>query len=133
MRGDRTQLHPATKVFLALRIRVNGELDSLGTALPLARGLLGFGSSREGGRLVTIAFHSLEDRIVKQFIARESRDCVCPPRLPECRCDHRATLAPLTRRAVRPSEAEVERNPRARSAVLRAARRTAETDAEARP
>ena len=130
---DRTQLHPATKVFLALRIRVNGELDSLGTALPLARGLLGFGSSREGGRLVTIAFHSLEDRIVKQFIARESRDCVCPPRLPECRCDHRATLAPLTRRAVRPSEAEVERNPRARSAVLRAARRTAETDAEARP
>ena len=130
---DRTQLHPATKVFLALRIRVNGELDSLGTALPLARGLLGFGSSREGGRLVTIAFHSLEDRIVKQFIARESRDCVCPPRLPECRCDHRATLAPLTRRAVRPSEAEVERNPRARSAVLRAARRTAETEAEARP
>lgn len=130
---DRTQLHPATKVFLALRIRVNGELDSLGTALPLARGLLGFGSSREGGRLVTIAFHSLEDRIVKQFIARESRDCVCPPRLPECRCDHRATLARLTRRAVRPSEAEVERNPRARSAVLRAARRTAETEAEARP
>ncbi len=123
---DRTQQHPATKVFLALRIRVNGELDSLGTALPLARSLLGFGPSRQGGRLVTIAFHSLEDRIVKQYFGRESRDCICPPVLPECRCDHRATLTLLTRRAVRPGEEEVGRNPRARSAVLRAAQRKAE-------
>ena len=123
---DRTQRHPATKVFLALRIRVNSELDSLGTALPLARSLLGFGSSREGGRLVVIAFHSLEDRIVKQFLARESRDCLCPPELPACRCDHRATLTTLARRAVRPREDEIARNPRARSAVLRAARRKAE-------
>ena len=120
---DRTQLHPATKVFLALRLRVNSELDSLGTALPLARSLLGFGPSRRGGRLVTIAFHSLEDRIVKQFFGRESRDCLCPPVLPECRCDHQATLALVTRRAVRPGEDEVARNPRARSAVLRAAER----------
>ena len=123
---DRTQQHPATKVFLALRIRVNSELDSLGTALPLARSLLGFGPSRQGGRLVTIAFHSLEDRIVKQYFGRESRDCICPPVLPECRCDHRATLTLLTRRAVRPAEEEVGRNPRARSAVLRAAQRKAE-------
>ena len=124
---DRTQQHPATKVFLALRIRVNSELDSLGTALPLARSLLGFGSSRESGRLITIAFHSLEDRIVKQYFGRESRDCLCPPVLPECRCDHRATLTLLTRRAIRPGEAEVARNPRARSGVLRAAQRKSET------
>ena len=123
---DRTQQHPATKVFLALRIRVNGELDSLDTALPLARSLLGFGPSREGGRLITIAFHSLEDRIVKQYLGRESRDCLCPPVLPECRCDHRATLTLLTRRAVRPSDEEVARNPRSRSAVLRAAQRKPE-------
>lgn len=121
---DRTKKHPATKVFLALRIRVNGELDSLRTALPLARGLLGFGSSRPGGRLAVIAFHSLEDRIVKRFLERESRDCLCPPELPACRCGHRATLARLTKRAVRPAEREIERNPRARSAVLRAAQRT---------
>ncbi|MXY88357.1 MAG: 16S rRNA (cytosine(1402)-N(4))-methyltransferase, partial [Dehalococcoidia bacterium] len=123
---DRTQQHPATKVFLALRLRVNGELDSLDTALPLARSLLGFGSSRESGRLVTIAFHSREDRIVKQFFGRESRDCICPPVLPECRCDHRATLRVLTRRAVRPKNEEVDRNPRSRSAVLRAAERKSE-------
>ncbi|MBH76789.1 MAG: 16S rRNA (cytosine(1402)-N(4))-methyltransferase [Dehalococcoidia bacterium] len=122
---DRTQQHPATKVFLALRIRVNGELDSLSTALPLARSLLGFGPSHQGGRMVTIAFHSLEDRIVKQFFGRESRDCLCPPVLPECRCDHRATLSLLTRRAVRPSDNEVARNPRSRSGVLRAAQRKA--------
>ena len=126
---DRPQLHPATKVFLALRLRVNSELDSLGTALPLARSLLGFGPSRRGGRLVTIAFHSLEDRIVKQFFGRESRDCICPPVLPECRCDHQATLTLVTRRAVRPGEDEVARNPRARSAVLRAAERRAEAAA----
>ena len=124
---DRPRQHPATKVFLALRLRVNGELDSLHTALPLARSLLGFGSAREGGRFVTITFHSLEDRVVKRFFERESRDCLCPPTLPECRCDHRATLTRLTRRGVRPGEREIARNPRARSAVLRAATRKGET------
>ena len=119
---DRTQKHPATKVFLALRIRVNDELDSLHAALPLARSLLGFGASRPGGRLVVIAFHSLEDRIVKRFLEHESRDCICPPALPECRCDHRATLRRLTR-GVRPSDPEIASNSRARSAVLRAAER----------
>ncbi len=120
---DRTRQHPATRVFLALRLRVNGELDSLHTVLPLARSLLGFGSAREGGRLVTITFHSLEDRTVKQFFERESRDCLCPTVLPECRCDHRATLTRITRHGVRPGEREIARNPRARSARLRAAMR----------
>ena len=120
----RTQIHPATKVFLALRIRVNGELDSLDSGLPQAHSLLGPGTGHDdGGKLVVISFHSLEDRIVKQYIRREAVDCLCPPGLPVCRCGHVATLRDLTRRAVRPSEAEVASNPRARSAVLRAAER----------
>lgn len=119
---DRNQKHPATKVFLALRIRVNGELDSLEHGLPLARDLLGFGNT-DGGRLVVISFHSLEDRIVKRFLRREASGCICPPELPVCRCGHRATLKLLTRRGVRPSDEELAANPRARSAVLRAASR----------
>lgn len=122
----RNQIHPATRVFLALRIRVNGELDSLDAALPQAHSLLGFGNlDHEGGRLVVISFHSLEDRIVKQYIRREATDCLCPPQLPVCICGHKATLRDLTRRAVRPGDDEVARNPRARSAVLRAAQRVA--------
>lgn len=121
---SRTHIHPATQVFLALRIRVNGELDSLDAALPQAHSLLGFGPGRpHGGRLTVISFHSLEDRIVKQYIRRESTDCLCPPSLPVCRCGHRATLRDLTRRAIRPGDDEVAVNPRARSAVLRAAER----------
>ena len=116
--GRRANLktHPATRTFQALRIAVNQELDSLAAALPQAHGLLGFGS-----RLVVLSYHSLEDRIVKEYIRRESRDCICPPGLPECRCGHRATLGPITRGALRPSLAEVAENPRARSARLRAA------------
>ncbi len=75
--------------------------------------------------LVVISYHSLEDRIVKQFIARESRDCICPPRLPVCTCGHKATLRPVTRGALAPSPEEVAANPRARSAKLRAAERLA--------
>jgi 16S rRNA (cytosine1402-N4)-methyltransferase len=112
------QSHPATKTFQALRIAANQELASLAEALPRAHGLLGFGS-----RLVVISYHSLEDRIVKQFIARESRDCVCPPGLPVCTCGHTATLKPVTRGALTPSREEVARNPRSRSAKLRAAER----------
>lgn len=111
-----SQTHPATKTFQALRIAVNQELAILAEALPRAHGLLGFGS-----RLVVISYHSLEDRIVKQYIARESRDCVCPPRQPVCNCGHKATLRPVTRGAVTPSREEVEANPRSRSAKLRAA------------
>jgi 16S rRNA (cytosine1402-N4)-methyltransferase len=114
----RERIHPATRTFQALRIAVNDELASLEAALPQALALL-----KPGGRLVVIAFHSLEDRIVKQFIARESRDCICPPRLPVCTCGHRATLRALTRRPVRPGEDEIALNPRSRSARLRAAER----------
>jgi 16S rRNA (cytosine1402-N4)-methyltransferase len=122
----RTQIHPATKVFLALRIRINGELDSLDAVLPQAHSLLGFGTGEgDGGRLVVISFHSLEDRIVKQYFRREASDCICQPKLPLCVCGHTATLRELTRHAIRPSEDEVARNPRARSAVLRAAQRVA--------
>ena len=121
----RTQIHPATKVFLALRIRVNGELDSLDAALPQAHSLLGFGTAHGGGRLVVISFHSLEDRVVKQYMRREASGCICPPQVPVCRCGHVATLRDLTRRAVKPGDEEVARNPRSRSAVLRAVERIA--------
>ena len=115
-----SQSHPATKTFQALRIAVNQELASLIEALPRAHGLLGFGS-----RLVVISYHSLEDRIVKQFIQRESRDCVCPPQQPVCTCGHKATLKPVTRGALVPTAEEVAANPRSRSAKLRAAERLA--------
>lgn len=115
-----SQSHPATKTFQALRIAVNQELASLVEALPRAHGLLGFGS-----RLVVISYHSLEDRIVKQFFQRESRDCICPPQQPVCTCGHKATLKPITRGVVTPSFDEVAANPRSRSAKLRVAERLA--------
>ncbi len=115
-----TRTHPATRTFQALRIAVNTELDTLAAALPQAHDLLGLGA-----RLVVLSYHSLEDRIIKDFIRREARDCICPPDLPECRCGHRATLRPVARGALRPSVREVARNPRARSARLRAAERIA--------
>lgn len=115
-----SQSHPATKTFQALRIAVNQELASLVEALPRAHGLLGFGS-----RLVVISYHSLEDRIVKQFFQRESRDCICPPQQLVCICGHKATLKPITRGVVTPSLDEVAANPRSRSAKLRAAERLA--------
>jgi 16S rRNA (cytosine1402-N4)-methyltransferase len=115
-----SQIHPATKTFQALRIAVNQELASLAEALPWAHGLLGFGS-----RLVVISYHSLEDRIVKQYIQRESRDCICPPEQPVCTCGHKATLRPVSRGAVMPSREEVASNPRSRSARLRVAERLA--------
>ena len=121
---DHNQIHPATLVFLALRIHVNGELDSLTVGLAHARDLLGFGNSH-GGRLAVISFHSLEDRIVKQFFRTETQDCICPKELPVCRCDHRASFRVLTRKPLRPSFEEVAGNPRARSALLRAAERVA--------
>ena len=116
--GRRGRIHPATRTFQALRIAVNKELEALEAALPQAVDLL-----RPGGRLVVISFHSLEDRIVKRFLRRESRDCICPPETPVCTCGHTAQLRLLTRKPVRPDPEEVERNPRARSARLRAAER----------
>jgi 16S rRNA (cytosine1402-N4)-methyltransferase len=115
-----SQIHPATKTFQALRIAVNQELASLAEALPRAHGLLGFGS-----RLVVISYHSLEDRIVKQYIQRESRECICPPGQPVCTCGHKATLRQISRGAVLPSQEEIAINPRSRSARLRVAERLA--------
>ena len=112
--------HPARRTFQAIRIAVNGELDSLDAALPLAWDLL-----REGGRLAAISFHSLEDRRVKRFLADRARGCVCPPELPVCVCGREPEAELLTRRATAPSAAETEANPRARSAHLRAAQKLA--------
>jgi 16S rRNA (cytosine1402-N4)-methyltransferase len=108
--------HPAKRSFQAIRIAVNGELDSLDEALPLAWEMLPV-----GGRFGAIAFHSLEDRPVKQFLAGKARGCVCPPELPVCVCGHEPEAELLTRRAVAPGPAEVEANPRSRSAHLRVA------------
>ena len=115
-RGKET--HPATRTFQALRIATNQELAALESALAGALAVLA-----PGGRLAVIAFHSLEDRLVKRFIERESAQCVCPAELPVCVCDHRPGLRKVTRRAVRPDAAEMAENPRARSAVLRVAER----------
>ncbi len=108
--------HPAKRVFQALRIAVNEELEQIDQALPLAWELL-----RENGRFAGISFQSLEDRRVKQFLAGLVRECVCPPGLPICRCGHVAQAMLLTRGGITPTEAETDDNPRARSARLRAA------------
>lgn len=121
----RGAIHPATLTFQALRIAVNRELEQLDAALAAAHGLL----AGAGARLVVISFHSLEDRRVKEFFRLHAKDCICPPRQPVCTCDHRATLREVTRRPLRPSEAEVARNPRARSARLRVAESTVERQA----
>ena len=110
--------HPAKRVFQAVRIAVNGELDSLDRALPLAWNLL-----REGGRLAAIAFHSLEDRRVKRFLAARARGCICPPDFPVCVCGREPEAELLTGRAVAPTPGEVASNPRAKSGRLRAARK----------
>ncbi len=114
--GRHNRIHPATRTFQAIRIIVNHELDSIESVLPAAVAVLA-----PGGRLAVIAFHSLEDRIVKQFFHRESRDCICPPEQPVCTCGHRASIFELTRHPIQASEAEVQGNPRARSARLRVA------------
>jgi 16S rRNA (cytosine1402-N4)-methyltransferase len=111
-------IHPATRTFQAIRIAVNRELDSLADVLPRAMALLA-----PEGVLVVISFHSLEDRIVKTFMLRESRGCICPPRLLTCACGHVAQVERLTKKPVQASVDEVARNPRSRSALLRVARK----------
>ena len=108
--------HPAKRVFQALRIAVNDELHALETALPAALAML-----RPGGRLAVISFHSLEDRIVKRFFGEKAKGCTCPPELPVCVCGKQPELRILTRKPVRPTDREVDVNPRAGSARLRAA------------
>ncbi|MBI4091024.1 MAG: 16S rRNA (cytosine(1402)-N(4))-methyltransferase RsmH, partial [Candidatus Komeilibacteria bacterium] len=110
------RIHPATKVFQALRIAVNKELDNLISFLPQA-----VAACSAGGRIAVISYHSLEDRIVKEYFKRESIDCVCPPETPVCRCGHRATVRIVTRRPVVPSSQELSSNWRGRSAKLRVA------------
>ncbi|MDL2335765.1 MAG: 16S rRNA (cytosine(1402)-N(4))-methyltransferase RsmH, partial [Chloroflexota bacterium] len=116
----RRRVHPATRVFQALRIAVNRELETLPVALAAAVQIL-----RENGRLAVISYHSLEDRIVKRFIAAERRGCICPPEAPICVCGRQPRLALVGPQPRRPSDAEVARNPRSRSALLRAARKLA--------
>jgi 16S rRNA (cytosine1402-N4)-methyltransferase len=114
--------HPAKRSFQAIRIAVNGELDSLDRALPTGWDLL-----RVGGRLAAISFHSLEDRRAKRFLADRAKGCICPPELPVCVCGREPEAELLTRRAVSPSAAEVADNPRAKSAHLRAAVKIADS------
>ncbi|MCC6675153.1 MAG: 16S rRNA (cytosine(1402)-N(4))-methyltransferase RsmH, partial [Thermomicrobiales bacterium] len=118
--GARGRIHPATRTFQALRIAVNDELNTLSLALEAA-----VASLAPGGRLAVISFHSLEDRIVKQFIARESATCVCPPEQPVCTCQTVPRLRPVGK-PIKPSDEEIERNPRSRSAIMRVAERLPE-------
>ena len=120
--GARGRIHPATRTFQALRIAVNDELDTLQRALGAA-----VGSLAPGGRLAVISFHSLEDRIVKQFIARESATCICPPEQPVCTCNAVPRLKPVGK-PIKPSEEEIERNSRSRSAIMRVAERLSERE-----
>lgn len=113
-RRQRGRIHPATQIFQALRIAVNRELEAVEQGVTAALDLL-----KAGGRLAVISFHSLEDRFVKQTFRDLSRDCVCPPQQPVCTCAAQATVRLITRKAVKPSAAEVEANPRSRSARLR--------------
>jgi 16S rRNA (cytosine1402-N4)-methyltransferase len=110
----RPKIHPATRTFQALRIAVNDELGVLETVLPQALSLL-----QPAGRLAVITFHSLEDRIVKQFFRREAQDCICPPEQLLCICRHKAIINIISKKPISPTSAEIEVNPRARSAKLR--------------
>ena len=112
----RGRIHPATRTFQALRIAVNGELENLETGLDQAIRLL-----KPGGRLVVISYHSLEDRLVKTTLQRESRGCICPPEVLECICGHVASIRVITRRVITPSAEERRQNPRSRSARMRVA------------
>jgi 16S rRNA (cytosine1402-N4)-methyltransferase len=111
---ERSRIHPATRVFQALRIAVNDELGAVERALPAALEML-----RPGGRLGVISFHSLEDRVVKRFLRAQEHGCTCPPDFPVCVCGSQPTLRATPRRAIRPSAGEIARNPRSQSARLR--------------
>jgi len=116
--GKRAKIHPATRTFMALRIAVNSELQNLELALKQTINLL-----RPGGRLTVISYHSLEDRIVKQFMRDAASSCLCPPGTVICRCGHTPTLQLISRKVIKPTSLEIESNPRSRSAKLRIAER----------
>lgn len=113
---SREKINPATRLFQAIRIEVNGELDAINRSLKSAAAML-----KKGGRMVVISFHSLEDRIVKRFFAGEAKDCVCENKRMPCNCNHKQTMEILTKKPVTPSIQETRDNPRSRSARLRAA------------
>lgn len=113
---EKSRTNPATKIFQALRIAVNNELKNLEKVLPAAIAAL-----NPGGRLVVISYHSLEDKIVKDFLRQESRDCICLPQMPLCQCNHKKTVKLLTLKPLEPTEDEVRENPRSRSAKMRVA------------
>ena len=112
------RIDPATRTFMAIRIAVNKELDNLRTLLEVATSVL-----KTGGRICVISFHSLEDRVVKQYFRMAEKGCTCPPDFPECVCHREKRLSVVTPKPIRPSEREIEENPRARSAKLRVAER----------
>ena len=112
-----SRIHFATRTFQALRIATNDELENLETALRSLRGIM-----KTGGRIVVVSFHSLEDRIVKNFFKDESKGCICPPNFPICRCGHTPSLTILTKKPITASHQEIQENPRSRSAKLRAAK-----------
>ncbi len=119
-------VHPATRTFQALRIAVNAELERFGASLPQAlEAVAPAAADARGGRIAVLSYHSLEDRIAKRVFAAAAAGCVCPPQLPVCGCGRTAVVRPLTRGAQRPTDAEVARNPRARSAKLRAVEKVA--------
>ena len=111
------KIHPATKVFQAFRIAVNNELNMLEIALSKSVDLL----KKPGGRIVVISFHSIEDRIVKQFFRKESKNCLCDSKVIICNCNHQAKIKIITKKIIKPSEAEVKKNPSSRSAKMRVA------------
>ena len=113
-----SRIHPATRTFQAIRMAVNEEKENLESGLEDALQAL-----KLGGRLVVISYHSIEDRLVKNFIRGKAASCVCPPSIPECVCDSVPTLAPVNKRVIRPTIAETRENPRARSARMRVAER----------
>ena len=113
-----TKIHPATRTFQALRIAVNGELEHIKKALRDSVDIL-----QESARVIVISFHSLEDRIVKNFFKTEEKGCVCPPKIPICSCGHKQRLKIITRKPIIPAVEEVRRNSRASSAKLRVAER----------
>jgi 16S rRNA (cytosine1402-N4)-methyltransferase len=127
-RADAGRIHPATRTFQALRIAVNRELEMLEAGLAGAVGLL-----RPGGRMAVISYHSLEDRIAKRFIARESRDCIEVPLPPVCTCGHRAQVRSITKGVITPGSDELRRNRRARSAKLRVAEKLATVASDQAP
>lgn len=116
--GKRGKIHPATRTFMALRIAVNRELDNLAMALKQALNCLD-----HQGRLVIISYHSLEDRLVKQFMKQETKGCLCPPETLKCECGHVPSLKVVSKKVITPSRSEIESNPRSRSAKLRVAER----------